>query len=142
MLITKTHPYKFSADSLAFFYLNLKRRKQSARKKQQQTFIVSFKYSKCYPRIITRFIVFNICTSDLFYWVKEAELNNFADDNTISSAEFFVQKLLETLEKERQIATDWLEENNRIAHLDKFQAITKKQNTNYTLTNLEVTKWK
>ena len=38
-------------------------------------------------------ILFNIFINDLFYRVKESELHNFADDNTISSAEFSVEKL-------------------------------------------------
>ena len=51
-------------------------------------------------------ILFNIFINNLFYTVKESELHNFADDNTISSAEFFVEKLLKALERESQIATD------------------------------------
>ena len=51
--------------------------------------------------------------------------------------EFSVEKLLKTLETERQIATEWLEENNMIVNAHKFQAIIVKRNTNlfnqYTL---------
>ena len=75
--------------------------------------------------------------NDLFYRVKESELHNFANDNTISSAEFSVKKLLKTLERESQIATDWLKENNMIVDADKFQVIILKRNSNmcnqYTL---------
>ena len=51
---------------------------------------------------------------------KESELHNFVDDNTISSAEFSVEKLLKTLKRESQIATDWFKENNMIVNADKF----------------------
>ena len=56
-------------------------------------------------------ILFNIFINDLFYGIKESELHNFTDDNTISSAELSVEKLLKTLERESQIATDWFKEN-------------------------------
>ena len=51
---------------------------------------------------------------------KESELHNFVDDNTISSAEFSVEKLLKTLKRESQIATDWFKENNMVVNADKF----------------------
>ena len=41
----------------------------------------------------------------------------------ISLAELSVEKLLKTLERESQIATDWFKENNMIINADKFQAI-------------------
>ena len=74
-------------------------------------------------------ILFNNFINDLFYRVKESELHNFADDNTISSAEFSVQKLLKTLERETQIASDWFKENNMIVNADKFEAIIVKRNS-------------
>ena len=83
-------------------------------------------------------VLFNIFINNLFYRVKEsALLINFADYNTISSAEFSVEKLLKTLETESQIGTDWIKENNMIVNADKFQTITVKQNSHmnnqYTL---------
>ena len=84
-------------------------------------------------------ILFNIFINDLFYRFKESELHNFADGNTISSAEFSVEKLFKTLERESQIAADWFKENNMIANGNKFQAIVMKRNSDmcnqYTLNN-------
>ena len=64
-------------------------------------------------------------------------MHNFADDNTISSAEVSVEKLLKTLEKESLVATNWFKENEMIVNPDKFQAIIVKRNSNmenqYTL---------
>ena len=52
-------------------------------------------------------------------------------------AEFSDEKLLETLERRSQIATDWFKENNMIVNADKFQAIIVKRNSDmcnqYTL---------
>ena len=57
-------------------------------------------------------ILFNIFINDLFCWIKESELHNFADENTIWSSDFSIEKLLESLES--QIATDCFKENNII----------------------------
>ena len=61
--------------------------------------------------------LFNIFIKDLFYVMKQSELDNFADDNNISSAEVSVEKLLKPLEKDSQ------------TNADKFQAIIVKQNS-------------
>ena len=74
-------------------------------------------------------IVFNIFINDLFYSVKESELRNFADDSTILSEEFSVEKLLKTLESESQFATVWFKENKMILNVHKFEAIIVKQNS-------------
>ena len=82
-------------------------------------------------------ILFNVFISDLFSGVKESELHNFADNNTISSAEFSVEKLLEILERESQIATDWFKEDNMIVNAEKMRAIIVRRNSDrsnqYTL---------
>ena len=50
---------------------------------------------------------------------------------------FLFEKLLKTLERESQIATDWFKENNMIVNADTFQAIIVKRNSDmcnqYTL---------
>ena len=46
------------------------------------------------------------------YWVKNSAVRNFADDKTISDAELSIEKLLETLERESQIATSGFKGNN------------------------------
>ena len=68
---------------------------------------------------------------------KDSELRNFADDNTISAAEFSIEKLLEALARKSLTATNWFEQNEMIVNPDKFQAIVVKRNSNmndqYTL---------
>ena len=52
-------------------------------------------------------IHFKIFIYQLFYRKKNSELHNFAGDDTVSAVQFSTEKLLETLERECQIATDW-----------------------------------
>ena len=49
--------------------------------------------------------------------IKQPELDNFADDNNISSAEVSFEKLLKTLERDSQ------------TNADKFQAVIVKRNS-------------
>ena len=111
LLIPKLHEYRFSSQSLTFFYSYLKRRKQSV--KLNNTHSVFQVLLSSVPQSILGPTFFNIFINDLFYRFKDSELHNsaddntissephnLADDNTISSAEFSVEKLLKTLERE------------------------------------------
>ena len=89
-----------------FFYSYLKRRKQSVKINNAHSVFQALLSG--FPQgSVLGAIIFNIFINYLFYRVKESELHNIADDNTISPAEFSVEKLLKILESESQIATDW-----------------------------------
>ena len=68
-------------------------------------------------------ILFNIFINDLFLWISNSELLNFADDNTICATKNTLEELINTLEKESQAAIDWFKSNEMIVNPDKFQAI-------------------
>ena len=89
-----------------FFYSYLKRRKQSVKINNAHS-VFQVLLSGFPQGSVLGAIIFNIFINYLFYRVKESELHNIADDNTISPAEFSVEKLLKTLESESQIGTDW-----------------------------------
>ena len=125
-LNAKMLAYGFSRKGLTFFYSYLKKYKQSIKiNNTHSAFQVLL--SGIPQGSILGPVVFNIFINDLFYKVKESELHNFADDNTILSEKFSVEKLLKTLERESQIATVWFKENNMIFNAYKFQATIVKQ---------------
>ena len=50
-------------------------------------------------------------------------IHNFADDNTLSAFAENVSKLINILQSESEVITDWFKENQMIVNPDKFQVI-------------------
>ena len=68
-------------------------------------------------------LLFNIFINYLFYFIKDAQLLNFADDNTIATFSNSVDDLITDLQKEPENAIDWFRSNEMVVNLDKFQSI-------------------
>ena len=56
-------------------------------------------------------------------YIKNSDLHNFADDNTISYVSSSLNGLISELEKEGNIAAQWFRDNSMIVNPGKFQAI-------------------
>ena len=83
----------------------------------------------------------------LFYFlffINEAILTNFADDNMIYAAKRDLNQLLKLLEKENEVAIKWFSDNNVTVNPKKFQAIiiSRKNKSNHncclTINNVEI----
>ena len=72
-------------------------------------------------------ILFNFYLNDLFLFMKQATLHNYADDNTLAYFSETMPDLVKTLEKETGVALSWLENNEMIANPEKFHAILLKK---------------
>ena len=97
LLIAKMHVYGFSIDAVTFFNLYLKRCKQNVR--INNTFSVfQILLSEVPESSILGLLLFNIFINDLYLWVSQTDLLNFADDNIISTAENTIEKHISTLE--------------------------------------------
>ena len=83
-------------------------------------------------------VLFNIFLNDIFHVIKHCKLYNYADDNTVSSADLVLSKLIENLVKDSLLLIKWFADNRMKANPDKFQAIavgkrTKDENITFKL---------
>ena len=65
-------------------------------------------------------ILFNIFINDLFLFLDDVDLANFAADNTIYTANKNIEVLIKLLERESKSAIDWFKMNDMIVNPDKF----------------------
>ena len=68
--------------------------------------------------------------NDLFLFIKQATLYNYADDNTLTYFSKSMPDLINTLEKETGVALTWLEQNEMIANPEKFHALLLRKKSN------------
>ena len=83
-------------------------------------------------------VLFKIFINDIFYFIQESSLYNYADDNTLSYEGHNLDQLITVLERDSLILIDWFTENQMKANPDKFQAIaigkkTKNENISFNL---------
>ena len=68
-------------------------------------------------------LLFNAFINDIFYFIKEGTLYNYADDNTLSFCHENYDKLVSVLQEESNVLVDWFKDNCMQANPSKFQAI-------------------
>ena len=66
-------------------------------------------------------LLFNIFINDLFLFIENCTLYNYADDNSVSYSSTTLQHVLSNLRIDCKIAIDWFEENGMKANPNKFQ---------------------
>ena len=131
LLIAKLHAYGFDEDALVLTYSYLKRRKQCVR--------INNTYSS-FQEVISGVpqgsvlgpILFNFYINDLFLFIKQATLYNYADDNTLAYSSKSMPDLVDILERETEVALSWLKQNEMIANPEKFHAILLRKNQTNT----------
>ena len=137
LIIAKLHAYGFDENALVLIHSYLKKRKQSVR--------INNVYSS-FQHIISGIpqgsvlgpIIFNFCINDLFFFIEQASLYNFADDNTLACFSRSLPKLVKVLEEEASNALSWLDQNKMIANPNKFHALfVKKDQTDTSGINLD-----
>ena len=122
LLIAKLHAYGFNKKALTFLYSYIKRRKQSVKINDTESFFQILLSGAPQGSILGPFL-FNLFINDLFFFIKDAELANFADDNTIYVGSKDLTELLEILRKKCETAINWFKTNKVIVNPDKFQSL-------------------
>ena len=75
-------------------------------------------------------ILFNALLNDFLFCIRKVSVQNFADDNTLSSFARSVMLLVEILVAESQNAIKWFSENTMIVNPDKFKSIIIQKQSN------------
>ena len=120
LIIAKLSAYGLSKKALKLLYSYLKQR-------QQRTKIESY-FSEWLEIIlgvpqgsILGPLLFNIFINDLFFIIKETDICNFADDNTIYSSAKSMDEVLNNLTFDLENIMKWFKLNHLVANPDKFQ---------------------
>ena len=122
LVIAKLHAYGFDLKSLEYILSYLTNREQSTRINEIYS-LFEIILSGVPQGSILGPIIFNIFLNDLFFFIENNGIHNYADDNTLSSFSNSFPNLIKILENQSNIALSWLQNNKMIANPKKFHAI-------------------
>ena len=119
LLIAKLNAYCIDENALVLIYSYLKRHEQSVRINNTYSSFQTILSGVPQGSVLGP-ILFNVYVNDLFLFIKQAALYNYADDNTLACFSRTLSNLVRALEEEAGVALDWLKENHMIAIHQSF----------------------
>ena len=119
-MIAKLNAYGFEKSALKLIYSYLKGRKQRVK--------INIEYSSWADILngvpqgsVLGPLLFNIFTNDVFYFVENSNIYNFADDNTLSVADANLETVINKLESDINYLDIWFKENGLLLNETKCQ---------------------
>ena len=102
LLIAKIEAYGFDKSAINFIHNYLKERKQRTKVNGSYSSWQELKFGVPQGPIFAP-LLFNIFINDMFYFIKDTKIANYADDNTLYTVEENIDNLLKTLENETSL---------------------------------------
>ena len=133
LLIAKLEAYGFDKNALTFILDYLKDRKQRTKINNSYSSWKDVKYGVPQGSILGP-LLFNIFINDLFFFIENTKLANYADDNTTYSTGKDIETLLCTLQTETSKVLKWFHDNEMKSNDDKCHLIVaNEENVSITL---------
>ena len=125
LLIDKLHAYGLVENALVLMYSYLKKRKQSVRINNTYSSFKTILSGVPHGSVLGP-ILFNFYINDLFLFIKQATLYNYADDSTMDFFQDFFK-----FSRVARVALNWVKQNHIIANPEMFHVIfIRKDQTN------------
>ena len=118
LLTAKLKAYGFDHDALIFIYSYLKERRQRTKIGSSYSPWKEIKYGVNQGSILGP-LLFNIFLNDIFYFINNTKIANYADDNTTYFMDENVPNLLNILENETTALLKWFKANEMKSNEDK-----------------------
>ena len=122
LLIAKLNAYGFDKNALTFVYSYLKGRKQRTKVNSIYSSWRDVNYGVPQGSILGP-LLFNIFINDIFFFINEAKIANYADDNTAYTMAKSIETLLSKLENETSAILNWFRINEMKSNDDKCNLI-------------------
>ena len=126
LLLAKLSAYDFSMDALKFIRSYLKDRKQRTKVGTDYSAWLNIKYGVPQGSVLDP-LLFNIFLNDIFFFIRDISIANYADDNTTYTTDINVENLLSTLERETSILLEWFKFNEMKLNEDKCHLLVANQ---------------
>ena len=132
LLLAKLNAYGFSIDALKFLKSYLTDRKQRTRVGSDYSEWMKIEYGVPQGSILGP-LLFNIFMNDIFFFIKDIKIANYADDNTTYATNDNINSLITLLERETNSIIEWFNVNEMKPNADKCHLLMANQNNSITV---------
>ena len=122
LLIAKLHAYGFEKSALNLVYDYLTERTQRTKVDGEYSSKRILKYGVPQGSILGP-LLFNLFINDIFYFIDESKLANYADDTSAYVAKYGIFPVLHALKSETSIVLKWFKTNEMKSNSDKCHMI-------------------